>query len=85
MDQIKKIHIHVYTLLILTFATLVYSLKVYTNGFFTYALDATYIHLSMAKNLATKFILSVDGYHYAIASSSPLYTIILAFFLRFTR
>lgn len=80
MDQIKKIQIHVYTLLILTFATLVYSLKVYTNGFFTYALDDTYIHLSMAKNLATKFILSVDGYHYANASSSPLYTIILAFF-----
>lgn len=80
MDQIKKIQIPVYTLLILTFATLVYSLKVYTNVFFTYALDDTYIHLSMAKNLATKFILSVDGYHYANASSSPLYTIILAFF-----
>jgi len=55
-----------------------------TNTHFAYALDDPYIHMSIVKNLVDKGMWSVDGYHYASASSSPLWVIFLSpFYIAF--
>ena len=76
---LKNLRIPVLTLLFLTFIIFMISIKI-NQDTFVYGLDDPYIHMSMAKHLAKKFILSVDGYHYASASSSPLWTILLSLF-----
>ena len=50
----------------------------YTDFTVIYGLDDAYIHLSAASELAKQGILSIDGYSYASASSSPLWTFLLA-------
>ncbi len=79
LNIFKEIQIPTLILLILTILTFIISL-ISNQGIFVYGLDDPYIHMSMARNLATKFMLSVDGYHYGSASSSPLWTILLALF-----
>lgn len=69
--------------LILVYVVLYFIVLNINNGYFSYALDDPYIHLSMAKNFYEKQILSVDGISFASASSSPLWFIMLSFFMGF--
>ncbi len=48
------------------------------EGHFVYPLDDTYIHMGMAKNLATHRVWGVNRYHFSSSSSSPLWTLTLA-------
>lgn len=53
-----------------------------TGGHFTYALDDPYIHLAIAKNLAFHGVWGVTPFAPASASSSPLWTSLLALAIR---
>ncbi|MGM0595816.1 MAG: hypothetical protein ACQES9_02135 [Myxococcota bacterium] len=55
-------------------------IKYYNQGFFTYVLDDTYIHLSLARNLIDNFTWGINPHVFGSSSSSPLYTLILSFF-----
>lgn len=64
-------------LALLVEATLLLSLP-RTGGHFTYALDDAYIHLAISRNLAQHGVWGVTRYAAASASSSPLWTLLLA-------
>lgn len=51
----------------------------YTHGTFMYPYDDTFIHLTIADNLIHKHNWGINGNEFASASSSILYTLILAF------
>lgn len=51
---------------------------VLNDGSFAYALDDAYIHLAISGQFASHGILSLDGVHFASASSSPLWMVVLA-------
>ncbi len=53
-----------------------------TGGVWTFPLDDTYIHLALARNLADHGTWGIQPDTYAPASSSPLYTLLLALFFR---
>ena len=68
-------------LLILLFAVFVVNWNnslAQTEGHFNYGLDDPYIHLAISKNIAQHGIWGVTQYAYSSASSSPLWTAILA-------
>lgn len=73
------------TVLILALAALVlpvaaiewYVLR-HTNGTFMYPLDDTFIHMALARNLAYHGVWGMNPYAFASASSSVLYTLLLA-------
>lgn len=48
-----------------------------TEGYFTYPLDDTYIHLALAKNFLKYKTIGING-EFAFNTSSPLFTIILS-------
>src|SRR4051794_11145603 len=54
----------------------------YTGGIFSYPLDDTFIHMQVAKNLALHGNWGINGHDFGSASSSPLYTVILALLIK---
>jgi hypothetical protein len=52
----------------------------HTGGVFVYAQDDPYIHLSLARTLAEHGVWGIRPQEFASASSSPLWTLMLAFF-----
>lgn len=50
----------------------------HTSGTFMYPLDDTFIHMALARNLAFHGVWGMNPYAFASASSSVLYTILLA-------
>jgi len=50
----------------------------YSGGVFTYALDDAYIHMALAKNLALHGVFGATPFEFTSASSSPLWTLLLA-------
>lgn len=53
-----------------------------TGGHFCYPLDDTFIHMSIAKNFALHGVWGINAQEFSAASSSPLYTLILATFFK---
>lgn len=49
-----------------------------THGTIAYPLDDTFIHLAVAKNLALRHTWGIEANVFSSASSSPLYTLVLA-------
>lgn len=54
------------------------SVLMHTHGTLAYPLDDTFIHMAVAKNLAFEKVWGVSKYSFQSASSSPLYTVLLA-------
>jgi len=50
----------------------------YTHGTIAYPLDDTFIHMAVAKNLAFEKVWGISKFSFQSASSSPLYTVVLA-------
>jgi hypothetical protein len=67
--------------LILVGSVLIVCLR-YTGGHLVYALDDTYIHMAIAKNLAAHGVFGVTSYVHASASSSILWPFLLAAFYK---
>jgi hypothetical protein len=55
-----------------------YGVLKFSGGIFSYPLDDTYIHMSIAKNFAQNSTWGINAQQFAAASSSILYTILLA-------
>jgi hypothetical protein len=61
-----------------TTAVLLVQARARNGGRFTYALDDTYIHMAIAKNLVRHGVWGVTPYGFSSSSSSPLWTLLLA-------
>lgn len=59
-----------------------YSLMQYTGGVFMYPLDDTFIHMELAKNLANHQTWGINPGEFGSASSSLLYTVLLALLIK---
>ena len=54
-----------------------------TGGVFSYPVDDVYIHMELAKNLAFNNTWGINEGEFGSASSSPLYTVLLAGLFKF--
>ncbi len=55
-----------------------YGILAYTNGQLAYPLDDTFIHMAISKNLAFNHVWGINSFEFSAASSSLLYTFLLA-------
>ena len=55
-----------------------YNLLKFTHGVLSYPLDDTYIHMSIAKNIAQNGTWGINAHQFSAASSSILYSVLLA-------
>jgi hypothetical protein len=53
-----------------------------TGGHFSYPLDDTFIHMAMAKNVASNGTWGINAADYSATSSSPLFTALLSFLVK---
>ena len=58
---------------------LTYKVIARCDSTFVYAIDDPYIHMAMAKNLARSGVWGVTRFEFSASSSSPLWTLLLAF------
>jgi hypothetical protein len=82
MRKLFRSHWPLIAAVVLCIATIVIVLLVelrQTEGHLIYTLDDAYIHMAMAKNLAQYNIYGVTEYEFSSSSSSPLWTLSLAF------
>ncbi len=68
--------------LLIPVALIEYQVARHTGGAFMYPLDDTFIHLTVAKNLALNGTWGISGSEFQSASSSLLYTLLLAALIR---
>ena len=68
--------------LVLPVAAIEWYVMRHTNGTFMYPLDDTFIHMALARNLAFHGTWGMNPYAFASASSSVLYTLLLAAFFK---
>ena len=61
-------------------AILQFSAASKTGGHLIYTLDDAYIHMAMAKNLARYGVYGVTRFEFSSASSSPVWTLLVALF-----
>jgi len=59
-----------------------YDVLQFTGGIFTYPVDDTFIHLAIAKNLATHNVWGISPHEFVSASSSVLYPLLLALMIK---
>ena len=64
--------------LLLPVTIIIYNVLHVTQGIWAYPLDDSFIHLAVAKSLAFHGVWGIDGQTFSSASSSPLYTLLLA-------
>lgn len=64
--------------LVLPVAAIEWHVLRHTNGTFMYPLDDTFIHMALARNLAFHGVWGMNPFAFASASSSVLYTLLLA-------
>ncbi len=67
-------------LYVISFVILYFYILSTNNGIFTYPLDDSYIHLTLAKNFASTGILGINPGEFAFLTSSPLWTALLMIF-----
>ena len=59
-------------------AAFIWSIVHQTGGMFVYSLDDSYIHLAEAHTLAVYHLWGIGPFGFATASSSPIWTVLLA-------
>lgn len=67
------------SLYLLTVIILLSASLLLNHGVFVYALDDTYIHMTIAKNFVLHGTWATNGLNFTSASSSPLWTLIISF------
>lgn len=75
--QIKVLLLALFVVFGIT-ALIEYKVLSHTNGIFAYPMDDTFIHMAIARNLAFFNTWGITKFEFASASSSILYTILLA-------
>ena len=80
INMVKKHYSLIITLGVLwtTVAMLVFVSIRNNQGYFVYALDDPYIHMSIAKTFSQHAVWGVNKYHFASATSSPLWTLLIS-------
>ena len=77
-NDFLKVFISGFIILFVPVLLIVWKVLHYTHGVFMYTYDDTFIHLKIAQNFIHKGNWGINGNDFASASSSPLYTLILA-------
>lgn len=73
-----KVFVSGFIFLFVPVLLIVWQVLHYTHGVFMYTYDDTFIHLKIAQNFIHKGNWGINGNDFASASSSPLYTLLLA-------
>src|ERR1700733_12146767 len=74
----QKVLLLAFAFLLLPVTAIEFSVLSQTHGIFMYPLDDVFIHMALAKNLAFHHNWGINDHEFASASSSILYTLLLA-------
>lgn len=72
-------------ILVIIFSALFYNIisgMIFGNNEFCYPLDDSFIHLSISKNIVENGVFGITRYEFVSSSSSPIYTVVLAIFIK---